>query len=94
MANLSMTDLHYVQILQNRGAGAPPDQALMQHAIAPGMSESTVDSQRAKALAYWTANQAAFALLGYNAVVTDAINWLTNKQAYHHGGHNWAPADQ
>jgi hypothetical protein len=66
--------------------------ALRTHAIAPGASESNLDSQLTVALAYWQAQQTAHSANGYaelkdvapgvDTAVADAVAKLTAERAY------------
>jgi len=79
---LNAIDMHHVENLQNTAAGAPANQALMQHALAPGWGESTTAAQVRKALAYWEAREREFAQRGYGDVVADAISYLRKRLAH------------
>lgn len=73
-------DNHRVTTLANASMNGV---AIGPHAMAPGASESSVDAQRVKALAYWTAIQAAGGLDSQLALaVADAITHLTNNTAF------------
>jgi hypothetical protein len=76
----SPNDTHRITTLASAAASG---QAIGTHAMAPGAGESTVESQRVKALAYWTAIQAAGGLdSNQAAAVADAINHLTNRTPF------------
>ncbi len=80
MAQLSSTDRAYLATLANSSG-----QAFTSHALAAGASESSVDAQHTKALAYLTNLQTNFATqlsVTEAAVIADAISHLTNHQAY------------
>jgi hypothetical protein len=78
MANLN--DVHRITTL---ASVVTSGQSIGPHAMAPGAGESTVESQRVKALAYWTAIQTAGGLDSVQAsAVSDAITHLTNRTPF------------
>ncbi len=84
MAQLTPQDRLYVEELVVRSAGGPNDGlARTMAALAPGLSESTVDGQHSRAIAYWQAHQAdmlAQAPSYATTAVGDAITHLQQRQ--------------